>query len=284
MIYKWLLFLPLWASLLFGQHIRIITMEHNPNVGMFATANQILGELHLFETGQLPQVSALEVDFRTNGLYYDESHGPNWWNYFFEPIYVGEKTNVITVYPTKEDCFLAWSHRRQLTKKQASELVKKYIHIQPHILLKIDAFIAEHFRDHYMIGVHFRGTDKAVEAPRVDYEIIFKEIRSYLPLDKSFLLFIATDEINFLEQAKLDFPGHVIALDAHRTEHNKGIHFENKNNYCIGEEAIMDAYLLSRCNLLIRTSSNLSLWSTFFNPELPVILLNHRYMDTLEPE
>lgn len=76
-----------------------------------------------------------------------------------------------------------------------------------------------------------------------------------------------------------------IAIKAQRSSNGEpGVHFINKNNYSLGEEALIDACLLSKCDLLIRTSSNLSLWSTYFNPSLPTILLNHRYANTLEPE
>lgn len=80
------------------------------------------------------------------------------------------------------------------------------------------------------------------------------------------------------------FPGKVIATDAERTEGEEGVHFSSQRPFTCGEEALMDALLLSRCNVLIRTSSNLSLWSTYFNPRLPEILLNQRFMETVYPE
>ena len=43
------------------------------------------------------------------------------------------------------------------------------------------------------------------------------------------------------------------------------------------ENALIDCILLSKTDLLIRTSSNFSLASTFFNPKLPVIELSKRH-------
>lgn len=268
-----------------GNELRVITTEHSPKVGMFAAANQVLGQLHLFETGQLPNVSGLTIDFEKYGLYYDPSYGPNWWNYYFEPICLGQVENVQKVYPTKEQYSEAWIQRRGLSRERAAEIVRKYIHIKSHIRQKIDAFIDCFFLDHYVIGIHYRGTDKSKEAPRVAYETVFEEIEKYTPRNGSYLLFIATDERGFLDQAREKFPDRVFAIEAHRSDSNGlGVHFVNKNNYVLGEEALMDACLLSKCDLLIRTSSNLSLWSTYFNPDLPVVLLCQRYMETLEPE
>jgi hypothetical protein len=36
----------------------------------------------------------------------------------------------------------------------------------------------------------------------------------------------------------------------------------------------VNALLLSRCTALIRTASRLSAWSSVFNPQLPVVMLN----------
>lgn len=285
MIYSLIFFFLSFLSFLNGNEFRIITLEHNPNLGMFAAANQVLGQLYLFETGQLPHVLGLSINFDKYGFYYDPSRGPNWWTYYFEPICQGEIKNATIVYPTKEQYSAAWRERSKLSRETAAQVVKKYIRIKPHIQQKIDTFAVQYFLDHYMIGVHYRGTDKNKEAPRIDYETVFEEIEKSIPQKKPYALFIATDEADFLKQARKRYPNRVVAIEAHRSDSGGlGVHFANKNNYILGEEALMDASLLSKCDLLIRTSSNLSLWSTYFNPDLPVILLSQRYMQTLEPE
>ena len=52
---------------------------------------------------------------------------------------------------------------------------------------------------------------------------------------------------------------------------------EMGDNYIKGKEALINCLLLSRCNVLIRTASFLSAWSSFFNPKFPVIMLNTPY-------
>jgi hypothetical protein len=285
MIYKFILFFFSFFSISYGVHFYIITTEYSPKIGMFSAANQVLGQLHLFETGQLFPVAGFMVDFSTYGLYYDPSCGPNWWTYFFEPVCVGETENVQMIYPGIEQYRRAWRHRYWMSRAVAAEIVKKYIRIKPHIQEKIDAFVEEFFQKNYMIGVHYRGTDKKSEAPRVAYERVFQEIEKQIPLGKAYALFIATDEDDFLKQVRMRYPDRVMATNAQRSAYSHlGVHFANKNNYSIGEEALIDASLLARCDVLIRTSSNLSLWSTYFNPDLPVVLLNLRKENTLEPE
>lgn len=285
MIYRVLFLIISFLTSLEGNQYRVITTQSKANLGMFAAANQVLGQIYMFDTGQLTNVSGLTVDFDKYGLYYDPSHGPNWWCYYFEPINLGNRGDTLTVYPTEEQYAQAWIQRRMLPRSTAAQLVAKHIHVKNHIQRKIDRFVKRHFRNFYMIGIHYRGTDKSKEAPRIAYETVFEQIEKCIPVGKAFRLYVATDESSFLDEVKIRYGNSVVALDAHRSDGGAtGVHFENKNNYVLGEEALMDCYLLSRCDLLIRTSSNLSLWSTYFNPNIPVILLNHRFMPTLEPE
>ncbi len=69
----------------------------------------------------------------------------------------------------------------------------------------------------------------------------------------------------------------VITYSTQRSDDQTALHLKFSNNYLHGEEAIIDCLLLSRGSVLIRTSSNLSLWSSYFNPSIPVIELSQRY-------
>jgi len=74
--------------------------------------------------------------------------------------------------------------------------------------------------------------------------------------------------------------GHLICYyqDAIRSVNGKALHVDPAHSpYRVGREALIDCVLLSRTDMLIRTSSNLSLCSTFFNSDLPVQELNRRW-------
>jgi hypothetical protein len=60
--------------------------------------------------------------------------------------------------------------------------------------------------------------------------------------------------------------------------------FQKRHNYKTesgdyekGENAMVNALLLSKCETLIRTTSLLSAWASLFNPQLKFILLNKAY-------
>jgi hypothetical protein len=60
----------------------------------------------------------------------------------------------------------------------------------------------------------------------------------------------------------------------HRSLDGRPIDVVQGDNRAKGEDAVMDCLLLSRCQYLVRTASNLSLCSTLFSPDMPVMLLN----------
>ena len=268
----------------FAKEFYIIRMHPFSKNGMFAAANQVLGQLYLYDHKKIASQAGLEIDFDVFGLYYDPMCGSNWWTYYFEPICIGEKEGAELRILSKEEQWAAFVKRRHIPRKEAAVLVQKYIHVKPHILQQVEQFMHNYFQNFFIIGVHYRGTDKEKEAPRVSCQAVFQEIEESIPKDRPYRIFVATDEELFLEKIERKFPGHILAADVHRSKDAQGVHFAHAHQYHIGEEAVIDCLLLSNCNLLIRTSSNLSLWSTYFNPEIPVILLNHRYANTLEPE
>ena len=84
---------------------------------------------------------------------------------------------------------------------------------------------------------------------------------------------MATDEKRFLQEIQKEFKGRVIFSDVERSSDGKAIHFARSHSYKTGEDAVVDCLLLSRTNYLLRTASNLSLCSGFFNPDLPIKLI-----------
>ena len=246
--------------------------------GMFRTFASLTGLLHLYDLGYY---GGLKVDCGLDGLYYDAAYGPNWWEYYFEPISIGDETNTIPVLtangPVGIDCAMLTEF--QLNKKQVNEIINKYIRIKPYIQNKINDYVNSHFRTSFVIGVHYRGTDKSIEAPRVTYQamasLISKEAKKHKR--KSVKVFIATDEQPFLAYMKKLYPAHVVSYeDAIHSTSATPIHKTVGQKYKKGEDALMDCLLLSKCHVLIKTSSNLSLVSTYFNPLMPVIHASQR--------
>ncbi len=246
--------------------------------GFFAAFNSILAALDFCEQHN----AVLGVDFQKGGWYYDPQQGPNWWSYYFDQPRLPSKT------PIKEiKRFKAWQKSLifieglfTISKMRAHELIKRYIRIKKPIQKIIDTFYAEHMKDYYMIGIHYRGTDKIEEAPRVTYEQVLNVLQKEIDNQaiKPYKIFIATDEQAFLGFMQDIYGSLICSIDALRSTDDNPVHMnETLNSYKKGQDALIDCILLSKCNLLIRTASYLSETSQMFNPHMLVIHLNRRY-------
>ena len=87
-------------------------------------------------------------------------------------------------------------------------------------------------------------------------------------------IFVATDEQACLDYMLGAFPGQVLYRPMRRAVDGRPIHKTPGDGFRKGEDAVIDCLLLARCAQLIRTDSDLGLFATFFNPALPVTLLN----------
>lgn len=242
--------------------------------GMFSQFHMVLALCQYYEDGI---IQGGHVDLKKNGFYYDVQKGENWWEYYFEPLCFGksEEANINIFNNIKSD-HIEYCN----TRCDNFNLIQKYIRLKPHILQKAESFFDSNFNNYHVIGVHYRGTDKDSEAPRVSYEATGVVIQEYIQSlkNENWKIFIATDEIDFLNYLTMLFPEKVcFNAQAFRSKSKLPIHSSYPNPYQGGEEAIIDCLLLSKCNILIRTSSNLSAVSSYFNPELSVIELNKRY-------
>lgn len=253
-----------------------VVLNCRSSAGMFSIFCDVLSLVKHYEKGLY---NGIEVDFEAQGLYYSYAHGLNWWEYYCEPIKYGEKVNAIHV---MGDCpgSPAFDIERHTSRQEAFSLIQTYIHFKPAIMQEIDRFEQENFCGNFVIGVHYRGTDKIEEAPRVDYFTVLDKVVEEigkLPGDR-YKIFVATDEEAFLQYMISHF-GNAVCYNkkALRSTNGFPLHFSECDRYAQGLDSIIDCVLLSRSQYLIRTNSNLSLWSTFFNPDVPVFEINQRH-------
>lgn len=256
--------------------------------GLFATCNLVLSQIYLFEKGYYGnKVCGMTVNFGKTGFYYDPAKGSNWWEYYFEPIRLGDLEGVKKTLwrPTNQfENEHAWEIRRdEMTINEAHDIIKRHIKVQSYIQEEVDTFVKKRFKDSYVVGVHYRGTDKVIGmAPRVPYKEVRQIIKQHLKdmqVD-NYKIFVATDEQQFFDFMKKSFPKKVIGTNAVRSTDNTAVHHTNNNPFQLGKEVVIDSLLLSKCHMLIRTSSNVSLWSTFFSPDMPEMLLSENKKGT----
>lgn len=261
-----------------GETAKEYVIIHHPvyDPGMFCVLNMVTAFLYQYDQGQY---AGLRIDFENKGLYYDSGRGPNWWDYYFEPLQVGEEQDVVIPF-SDTDCLLDHFTQKNLTRGQVFALIEKYITLNRTIQNELDTFVNSGFKKYPVIGIHYRGTDKHNEAPPVPYQEVKKTIVKVLKENgiKKFKLFVATDDQRFLDYLNRSFKKHIICQNIERSQDGKALHLTVSHDpYQLGKDALLDCLILSKTDLLIRTDSRLSLWSAYFNPKLEVITLNTNY-------
>jgi Nodulation protein Z (NodZ) len=253
----------------------VLSVEINSRgVGFFAQLTWCTEVLEYCERrGLKAQLSAISPNYR------DPSRSPNWLSYFFE---------VADVIPQVDFCIsefgeLCIGHRylQRRTIESTSDLVSRNMPLKEEIRAKVDAFCQEHFDNEKVLGIHYRGTDKTDEAPRVNWKLMHDTVSNYLRVNGDVsCIFVASDEPLFEDYIKDSFSFLEVISSPSGFQANYKADL-GAANYRKGEEALLDCLLLSRCSALIRTTSFLSAWASIFNPALPIVVLNRPYPEML---
>lgn len=183
-----------------------------------------------------------------------------------------------------------------------NNIFKNYIKIKPHIVKKVDR-IHQSFKKK-MIAVHFRHPSHSCEQGTIYLRDYFTQIDKIFKVENDVAIFLATDTDfgiaafsmrysdkiiynkecdrtsmdNFLswvydsQKHKADEFGFLngIGYELHNEKSGK-----NNNSTSFGEDVLLDVILLSKCNWLIHTISNLSLAVSYWNPHCEMILLDN---------
>lgn len=169
------------------------------------------------------------------------------------------------------------------------QYISKYIKLKPHLTKIINEFKKENFNEH-IIGLHLRGPgriDGGVPKLRekynlkndVPFDLYFKCVDTQLKKHPEAKILLCSDSQMVINECKNKYKDKIIIYKASRSEYgemhnnihqnakdaNKGLTF---SNYKLGEDVIVEAYLLSAANFLIHGNSNVSNFVLCNNPNL----------------
>ena len=157
------------------------------------------------------------------------------------------------------------------TRQVASEAIREYVKLKPYIKQKIESFYNENMMGKKTIGIHIRGTDKKAEIKSVNVEELLSEANKFAENFENCQFLVASDEARILQLAQSLLKRKVIYYDAYRSKNGKAIHWDASHKHSkakLGEEVIIEAFLLARCDLFLHTCSNVSMGVLFLNPNL----------------
>ena len=272
----------LWWGLRMQANDGVCSVEiANRHVGFFAQMNWCLYIFqHCERHGVIPDIRL------TGDVYLDPDRGPSWFDYFFDarnPMDPEERAKRVRYTKRILDLVdLGTPFGAYLNIDDAARILHKFIRSKPHIVKIVNQFWGTCGANGSVVGVHFRGTDKSWEAPRVSWNHCLTTLQRHLrDRPDIWAIFVASDEkafIQFVANSVKDRPVYW-RDDYYRSSDGRPIHTTSREvgGYEKGEDALVNAMLLSKCSTLIRTTSFLSAWASIFNPTLKVILLNKPY-------
>jgi hypothetical protein len=194
------------------------------------------------------------------------------------PLLIDEKKIMFTKVRDNEELQFKENYNQKLKLSFAKSLFEKYLGINQRILEEVELYEKQWFKNEKILGVHYRGTDKAGEAPLLPKEELLKFIVSAINEDKNLkIIFLSTDDeeiINFLKKSALELPL-VYRGDAIRSADGEQFHRKEENSKSIvNRDAIVNCLLLSKCHVLLKTASMLSDCSVIFNPAIKVKVIS----------
>tara|TARA_R110000803_G_scaffold109199_1_gene177570 strand:- start:7292 stop:8086 length:795 start_codon:yes stop_codon:yes gene_type:complete len=259
----------------------ILIKPTHRNAGMFSYIWETLRGMHRYPDQQY------YIEYSGESCYYDQqlqdTQGiTNVWDYYFEQPHtstIPEYTEVIDTVSISHDeqseyrYPLISSEIYKERRKEYCSVLKQHIKLLPHMSKKVDEFYEKHFKGKSVVGIHCRGTDHPDAQPIENY---YKEIDHYL--ESYDYLFITSDEQKRVDSLKSRYGEKVIEYNAtFRSISTTPLHYGNhlvNSPYFIGEDVIVEAYLLSKVNMMLCcTNSNVNFFSRALNENLPYQIL-----------
>jgi len=166
-----------------------------------------------------------------------------------------------------------YEHTLQL--KPSSALFASHYRPAAHITQEVDAICDRLEISKHTLGVHFRGTDKKLEAIPLSWPDFCAQVQTTLDENPHLThLFVSSDEQAFIDYFVAQPFGKPVKVAPAKLLANGSmpVHFSGYPGLDIGREALVASLLLARCGYLVKTPSYLSAWSKIFEPALPVRL------------
>jgi hypothetical protein len=250
-------------------------IEIRAHSGFFSVMQMVLFILMYCDERRLtPLISA------RGGIYGDAEGKVDWFATFFDTVDTSQRPGASVRLRTSvvHDLGGLGFRRRyepRLELKRSSALF--HAHYQPAapIRAEVEAIRARLGISAATLGVHFRGTDKKLEAHTIGWEEFCSLIdRTLAEQPQLTNLFVSSDEQAFLDFfVKRAFAVPVSVAPARLlSTGDTPVHFSGHPGLAIGREALVASLLLASCGYLVKTPSYLSAWSKIFSPSLPVRL------------
>jgi hypothetical protein len=246
-----------------------------PNSGLFAFIWQTLRGMYHYPNNKYHILFGRECCYFDNDIYHQQGV-ENVWEYYFEQPHINSIPSEEQIIAEVGLLFDEFSEFRdvflepevyKVRRSEYHEIIKNNLKLLPHVSEKLEAFYNDNFVGKKVLGLHCRGTDHPDKKPM---HLYINEIDNHL---KNYdAIFVTSDEQARVDYIKNIFKDRVITYPTFRSLNEGPLHYQNNyshNKYFIGEEVIIEAYLLSRTDfLLCCTGSNVNFFIRCLNKNI----------------
>ena len=205
--------------------------------------------------------------------YFDESikYTKNVWEYYFK--------NEIECKPEIESSSVFWTGignfygyscdlNDKHIRKESDKIIKEKLILKDDIKKEIDLYYNQNIKRNKVLGVHKRGTDIGMHHDKKKLSEYFSYIDTIV--NDYDLIFLSTDERSVVDEFRKRYDNVINYSYKTLSSSDKIPSFtlDKENGYQKGKDAIIDAYILSKCDFLLKTNSNLSNFSLLCNENL----------------
>ncbi len=169
------------------------------------------------------------------------------------------------------------------TLEQAATAMRRFVTFDETVVREADAFAVAHGLDATSIAVHFRGTDKDIEAPRVDWKTLFAAVRLAARAAPQARIFLTSDEPELIAAARAtEFADRLVVFPCQEIfTGGRPALMAATDRRRLAQEAAITLLIMAKCGASIRTASHLSAWASLINPQQRVVMLNQPYGDAM---
>lgn len=269
-------------SVLFQARLPLRLLIGSGRCGFFGDVFMALNGIRFAETNRARAM----VNWRRKSLYFDEETERNVWDLCFEQSsfdFTSQHSclNSIDVgYRPSAQTFASYEGHSVISS--LNRAINNWCRPRGEIKGIVDQFVGEHFRCGAPIGVHVRLTDAALgfenRAP-ASVDDFIKQTCCVLDKFGDKKIFLASDEEFVVERFRSVFGQRVVVRNALRSIDGRSIHGHyDKGLIASGNvkavDVLVDALILARCDIIIRSHSRVTAFSLCMNNNLKFVDLD----------
>ena len=264
------------------------------NAGFFSHVNRVVNHLHhsLGRGG----CAAVRVDWRVGDdmplfVYGTEQNG-ELWQHFFEPLAFPNAPHAERRTWKYADLSMTGLHAYQMYKRGSrwriayGRTFAEHVRVREELRRRSRLLWQDGGAGERCVGVHYRHPEHAHECPRPvpPIEVFIEQARRLLRTRRRASVVLATDVHEAVESFRATFGDRLLVQPGIARAHAAG-HQDNRDvppSVALGEQALIDALLLARCETMLHPVSNLPTAVGYMNPGLKMVYCEPRLLGAIE--